>query len=179
MFERDQLRGETWPDAFGSLIGALLDDAAQFGADLPRRDEEIRHLVAAHRPALAEVEHPVLVHWDLWDGNILVSDDGPAPVVAGIIDSERALHGDPVFEFPSLSVLSDRARDPSFLIDDDFLSGYVEVAGPMVLPHCGRALPSTARTSTWSCLSKSRREKSAVSRNTGGERRFRPSSAIN
>ena len=37
-------------------------------------------------------------------------DDAPAPVVAGIIDSERALHGDRGFEVPSLWVLSDRAR---------------------------------------------------------------------
>lgn len=30
-------------------------------------------------------------------------------------------------------MLSDRAIDPRFVVDDDFLSGYCEVAGPLVL----------------------------------------------
>jgi len=29
MFDRDQLRGATWPEAFGRMMGALLDDAAR------------------------------------------------------------------------------------------------------------------------------------------------------
>jgi Ser/Thr protein kinase RdoA (MazF antagonist) len=133
MFERERLRGETWPDAFGKMMGALLDDAARFSTDLPWPPEEIRGLVDAYRPALAEVERPVLVHFDLWDGNILVSDDGAGLVVSGIIDGERALHGDPVLEFPSLSVLSDRVSDHRFVVDDALLSGYSEVAGPLVV----------------------------------------------
>jgi len=146
MFEREQLRGESWPDAFGRMMGALLDDAAQFGTNLPWPAEEIRGLVDAHRPALAEVERPVLVHFDLWDGNILVSHDRAGPVVAGIIDSERALHGDPVFEFPSLSVFDERAKDYRFVVDDEFLSGYCEVAGPMLLTDALRARLALYRT---------------------------------
>jgi aminoglycoside phosphotransferase (APT) family kinase protein len=132
MFGREHLRGDTWPEAFGRMMGALLHDAARFGTDLPLPADEIGELVDAHRSALAEVERPALVHFDLWDGNILVSGEGAGPVVTGIIDAERALHGDPLFEFPSLAVLSDRAKDPSFAVDDDFLQGYCEVTGPLV-----------------------------------------------
>jgi len=139
MFERKRLRGGTWADAFGAMMGALLDDAARFGTELPRPPDEIRGLVDAHRPALAEVERPVLVHWDLWDGNILVSDDAAGMVVTGIIDGERALQGDPVFEFPSLSVFREQAEDDRFVVDDDFLSGYCEVAGPLLLNGALRA----------------------------------------
>jgi Ser/Thr protein kinase RdoA (MazF antagonist) len=128
------------------MMGALLDDAAFFGTNLPRPLEEIRELVDAHRPALAEVERPVLVHFDLWDGNVLITNDGSGPVIAGIIDSERALHGDPVYEFPSLSVFGDRVKDDRFVIDDDFLFGYCEVAGPLELTDALRTRLALYRT---------------------------------
>jgi aminoglycoside phosphotransferase (APT) family kinase protein len=127
-------------------MAALLDDAARFGTELPCPPDEIRRLVDAHRPALAEVERPVLVHWDLWDGNILVSNDAAGPVVTGIIDSERALQGDPVFEFTSLTVFSEQAEDDRFVVDEDFLSGYCEVAGPLVLNGALRARLALYRT---------------------------------
>ena len=128
------------------MMGALLDDAARFCTDLPRPPEAIRDLVDAHRPALAEVEQPALVHFDLWDGNILLNDDPAGLVVSGIIDSERALHADPLLEFPSLSVLSDRVKDPHFVIDADFLEGYCEFAGPLVLTSAMRARLALYRT---------------------------------
>jgi Ser/Thr protein kinase RdoA (MazF antagonist) len=146
MFDRGHLRARTWPVAFDRMMNALLDDATRFGTELPRPPDEIRGIVDAHHPALAEVERPVLVHFDLWDGNILVSDPGTGPVISGIIDGERALHGDPVFEFPSLTVLSERAKDPFFVIDEDFISGYCDVAGPMVLTSALRARLALYRT---------------------------------
>jgi aminoglycoside phosphotransferase (APT) family kinase protein len=132
MFGREQLRGVTWSDAFERMTGALLDDAERYGTVLPMAPSEIRELVGAHRPALAEIERPVLVHFDLWDGNLLVSEDGTGLVITGIIDGERALHGDPAFEFPSLTVFDERSRDPGFIVDEEFLVGYREVAGPLV-----------------------------------------------
>jgi aminoglycoside phosphotransferase (APT) family kinase protein len=54
----------------------------------------------------------VLVHFDLWDGNILL-DDGR---LSGIIDAERAFWGDPVAEFVSLTLLHD--------LDAPLLEGY-------------------------------------------------------
>lgn len=41
-----------------------------------------------------EVEHPVLVHYDLWEGNVFVKDKE----VSGLIDWERALWGDVLME---------------------------------------------------------------------------------
>lgn len=50
--------------------------------------------------------------------------------------------------FPSLAVLDDRAEDPNFMIDEDFLAGYCEVAGRWYLSTpCGRASPCTVPTS--------------------------------
>ena len=68
---------------------------------------------------------PVLVHFDLWAGNVFVDLDGPAPVVTGLIDAERALWADPAADLVSLSL--DRP------LDDDLLAGYAEAGGPVVL----------------------------------------------
>jgi fructosamine-3-kinase len=135
MFGREHLRGVTWPDAFEAMMGALLDDAAAYRTDLPLPTTAIRDLVAGHRRALADVISPVLVHFDLWDGNVLVREDESGPVLAGIIDGERALHGDPVFEFPSLSVFNDRVKGCDFVADEDFMAGYTDVLGPLALTN--------------------------------------------
>ncbi|MBQ8893546.1 MAG: GNAT family N-acetyltransferase [Clostridia bacterium] len=50
-------------------------------------------------PYLDEICTPCLVHTDLWAGNILIS---PEPDFAAIIDADRALWGDPEFEFSSI-----------------------------------------------------------------------------
>ena len=41
---------------------------------------------------------PQLVHWDLWAGNIFITFNGDTPQIAGIVDFERALWGDPLME---------------------------------------------------------------------------------
>jgi aminoglycoside phosphotransferase (APT) family kinase protein len=57
----------------------------------------------------------VLVHFDLWDGNILV-ESGPARHrIGALIDAERAFWGDPLAEFVSLALYGDIERDAAFL----------------------------------------------------------------
>ncbi|WP_410644094.1 phosphotransferase family protein [Amycolatopsis sp. lyj-346] len=102
----------TWPSAFTAMVDAVLSDAVRYGVRLPRPAAEIAHLVRRHEPLLALVTTPVLVHFDLWDGNILL-DDGR---VSGIIDAERAFWGDPVAEFVSLTLFRD--------LDAPLLEGY-------------------------------------------------------
>lgn len=64
---------------------------------------------------LDEVQTPVLVHFDLWDGNILVDAGQGAPRVGGLIDAERAFWGDPLAEFVSLALFADIEDDAAFL----------------------------------------------------------------
>jgi len=45
--------------------------------------------------ALRDVTEPRLLHWDLWDGNVLRKEGR----VSGIVDFERAIWGDPLMEF--------------------------------------------------------------------------------
>jgi fructosamine-3-kinase len=84
----------------------------------------IRRRAARHEGALDEVITPVLVHFDLWDGNILVDLDGEAPRIGGLIDAERAFWGDPLADFVSLALLGDIRQDEAFL------AGYRDAGGP-------------------------------------------------
>jgi aminoglycoside phosphotransferase (APT) family kinase protein len=117
----------TWRAAFGGMLDAVLADAESFGAPLPRPPGAIRDLAAAHADALDEVTTPVLVHFDLWDGNILVDSGSGTPRIGGLIDAERAFWGDPLADFVSLALLSDIREDGAFL------DGYRQVGGPVLL----------------------------------------------
>jgi aminoglycoside phosphotransferase (APT) family kinase protein len=85
----------TWPEAFGLMVDALLTDADRWATSVPAAD--IRTALQRHRAALAEVTVPVLVHTDLWAGNLFV--DAVTGRLTGVIDPERSLWGDPLFEF--------------------------------------------------------------------------------
>ena len=113
------LAGSTWPDAFGRIVGALLDDARRWGTELPAA--EVRSALARHRTALAEVVRPALVHTDLWAGNLFVD---PATLrLTGVIDPERAVWGDPLLE---LAGADQTGLGP---VPEDLVAGYAEAAG--------------------------------------------------
>jgi aminoglycoside phosphotransferase (APT) family kinase protein len=106
---------ETWRAAFLDMVNAVLADAETFAVTLPRPIADILEWFNARAAALDEVTTPVLVHFDLWDGNILV-ESGPARHrIGALIDAERAFWGDPLAEFVSLALYGDIERDTAFL----------------------------------------------------------------
>lgn len=132
------LQGDTWPEAFTAMMDALLDDAATWGTDLPAA--RIADAVARHRGALALVTTPHLVHTDLWEGNVFLDPDTLA--ITGIIDTERAFWGDPIFEFAGADQMG-TGPVPAALAD-----AYRAAGGTLDLtePPCAGALsPSDAR----------------------------------
>ncbi|WP_250033169.1 phosphotransferase family protein [Paractinoplanes maris] len=86
--------GDDWPAAFGAMIASLRADAAAWEVSLPPLDG----LLERHRDVLATVTRPALLHFDLWDGNVLVAPDGS---LSGLVDGERYLYGDPLLDFVS------------------------------------------------------------------------------
>lgn len=105
----------TWREAFLAMTTAVLSDAARFEVALPRPATEIDALLHAAAPVLDHVVTPALVHFDLWNGNILLDTTPGPPEITGLIDGERMMWGDPVADFVSLGLFSDIERDTSFL----------------------------------------------------------------
>ncbi|HBA84068.1 MAG TPA: hypothetical protein DCZ95_08245 [Verrucomicrobia bacterium] len=74
--------------------------------DLPRHPyaslpDELLPSRALHRiePLLKDVREPRLVHGDLWARNILIRCDAAEPSIVALLDQDRALWGDPWFEW--------------------------------------------------------------------------------
>lgn len=84
----------SWRDVFLIMINSVLDDGEDAHMPLPLPYQELRDLLYSNTVCMNEVTVPSLIHWDLWDGNILVHEGK----ITGIIDFERALWGDPLFE---------------------------------------------------------------------------------
>ncbi|MDT0441971.1 phosphotransferase family protein [Streptomyces johnsoniae] len=100
-----------WRGTFLAMLSALLDDAERYAVRLPVPAERIRALASAAAPALDEVTVPVLVHFDLWDGNVLI-DGGE---ISALIDGERMMWGDPLAELTSLNLLGGPEDDAALL----------------------------------------------------------------
>jgi aminoglycoside phosphotransferase (APT) family kinase protein len=95
-------RFPAWRDAFDHLLTDILLDGEEAGVSLPLGYPALRELARRHYPALDEITQPVLVHWDLWDGNIFIdparSIGAATRQISGMIDFERALWADPLME---------------------------------------------------------------------------------
>jgi aminoglycoside phosphotransferase (APT) family kinase protein len=108
----DRPAAADWPTAFGKIIDSLRADAAAWDVPLPPLDG----LVARHERTLKLVTRPALVHFDLWDGNVL-SENGH---LTGLVDGERFLYGDPLIDLVSPALLHRIEDEP----DHPFLRGY-------------------------------------------------------
>ncbi|BCJ39035.1 phosphotransferase [Actinocatenispora thailandica] len=102
-----------WPAAFTGIVAALRADAAAWNVPLPPLDG----VVERHRDVLAAATRPALLHFDLWDGNVLVSPSGG---LAGLVDGERHLYGDPLLDLVSPALFRRIEDEP----DHPFLRGY-------------------------------------------------------
>ncbi|NUS17683.1 MAG: aminoglycoside phosphotransferase family protein [Streptomyces sp.] len=118
------LSAPDWRTAFTLMVEALLEDAAHWNAALPEEPDTIRKLVAEGAYALDEVTVPHLVHFDLWPGNVFVTD-GPSPRITGLIDHERAFWGDPAAELISLAFGGDAGPT------SDVVAGYAAAGGTL------------------------------------------------
>jgi aminoglycoside phosphotransferase (APT) family kinase protein len=116
----DRPRGGDWAEVFQAMVEDLLADAQDWGVTLPVAPRRIRACVRAAYSALAEVRRPALVHFDLWDGNVLC--DGGR--LSGLVDGERFLFGDPLVDFVSPAIRYPLAE----VSDHPFALGY----GPVV-----------------------------------------------
>jgi aminoglycoside phosphotransferase (APT) family kinase protein len=106
---------DSWRAAFLDMVNAVLADAERFAVTLPRSAGGVKDWFTAKAAVLDEVTTPVLVHFDLWDGNILVESGSAGHRIGALIDAERAFWGDPLAEFVSLALFADIEQDSAFL----------------------------------------------------------------
>ncbi|WP_428957423.1 phosphotransferase family protein [Streptomyces sp. cg35] len=116
-------RPGSWREAFTEMTDAVLDDAAHFHAALPHPVATVRRILASAADVLDEVTVPALVHFDLWQGNLLLDGAPGDRTIGGVIDGERMFFGDPVADFVSLALFDDIEHD------EDFLAGYTAAGG--------------------------------------------------
>lgn len=114
-----RLHGATWPQAFGAMVEAALDDGRRWGVALPAA--EVRAALAHHHGALARVRTPVLAHADLRPGNVLVERSTGA--VTGVLDPERAVWAEPLYDLVATD--QDGVHD----VPAGVLAGYATEAG--------------------------------------------------
>jgi aminoglycoside phosphotransferase (APT) family kinase protein len=103
----DVARGEGHGDWASFLLAEARKSGEQCGAFAvftSREIERITAVFAAHPALYCDTTVPRLVHADLWAGNVLVrrAAEGGEYEIAAIIDADRALFGDPAFEFAPL-----------------------------------------------------------------------------
>ncbi|MFE0775287.1 phosphotransferase [Streptomyces sp. NPDC058861] len=122
------LSAPDWPTAFTAMLRAVLADAHRFGVALPAPAGDLADLPLRFGRRLAEVRRPALVHFDAWEGNVLLGGTGDGGwSLAGLIDGERAFFGDPLAELVGLDPLGAAEDDP------DLMAGYRSVAPLPVL----------------------------------------------
>jgi aminoglycoside phosphotransferase (APT) family kinase protein len=96
-WQEDHCSSSSWATSFQAMVEDLLADARDQSVCLPRSDTALRELVQAARADLDMVRTPRLVLWDLHDGNVIVRPN--TLELAGFLDTDRALWGDPLIEF--------------------------------------------------------------------------------
>ncbi|AGL19955.1 aminoglycoside phosphotransferase [Actinoplanes sp. N902-109] len=116
--EGGRAHGPDWPTAFTAMMAELLADARDWAVPLPAG---IAATVERHRPVLALATRPALLHFDLWDGNVLAADGR----LSGLVDGERYLYGDPLLDLVSPALFHRIEEEP----DHPFLRGYTAATG--------------------------------------------------
>jgi hypothetical protein len=120
--ERTAVRGDTWAEALGRLVAAVLADGARWGVD-------------RHRDALATVRRPVLVHGDLRPGVLRI--DPCTGELTGVTDPGRALFADPLWDVAAAEPCATGAPSAALLAGYTAGGGHLGVDDPAAMARLG------------------------------------------
>ena len=109
----------TMREAYISMTDNIIIDARRKVKDIPYADR-VKAAIKNNLSAFDEVVSPVLTHFDLWGGNIVVKNNK----LSALIDCERAMFGVAEGDFISLDYLAPFDREKSKAL----LEGYNSVA---------------------------------------------------
>ncbi|AHC16679.1 phosphotransferase family protein [Salinispira pacifica] len=114
----DRFTGLDYPRAFMTMIDMVLEDGKRKNARLPVSEPELRSAINRHLHSFSTVKSPVMVHFDLWDGNLFVNgmkEPESGAGICGIVDFERGFWGDPCADLCHVSLYLDLNADGWFL----------------------------------------------------------------
>lgn len=106
----EEHRFERLYDFVSYLMCNVLSDAEEKSVVIGVGKEDILECLSKYQNVFDQVTNPVLVHWDMWEGNVFIKDGH----ISGIIDWERALWGE--------AFMDDRFRRHTRT--QEFLKGY-------------------------------------------------------
>jgi aminoglycoside phosphotransferase (APT) family kinase protein len=114
-----QAKFTDWTEAFYHMLEQLISDGKRAGIQFDW--DKTTQAVVQRKEYLGDVKVPVLVHHDLWEGNMFVQEQNSHWHITGIIDFERCIWGDPLMEF-----VFSRASDQETMIHGTpaFYDGY-------------------------------------------------------
>lgn len=98
-YENFTQRPTSMKTAYRRMFADLMADALRIGTVMPKKYLDLGRLVDRHLDVFEKVQTPVLVHFDLWEGNLLAQGEN----ITAILDTERAFYGDPVADFVALN----------------------------------------------------------------------------
>ncbi|WP_082072009.1 phosphotransferase [Microbacterium azadirachtae] len=113
-----RMQAPDWRSAFTLMVEGILQDAADAGAPVPA--DRVRDVLSAHGSALDACTTASVVHGDLWAGNLFLDS---AQRIVGLIDTERTLWGDPLFDLIGADQFG------LWNVDPDLLEGNTEHGG--------------------------------------------------
>lgn len=87
-----------WSDFLVHFLSTMCSEVEALGFEAGNGLRLLRWL-EANRPLFDQIRRPVLLHGDMWPQNILIRRTDATPEITGLLDAERALWGDPLFEW--------------------------------------------------------------------------------
>ena len=88
-----------WSEALCFEIGDFTSRLERWGGLSASEAESVRAAYRGHAALFDEITVPRLLHTDIWEGNVLL--DRETGEILAVIDGDRAMFGDPDFEFAS------------------------------------------------------------------------------
>lgn len=104
-----------WSDFILSFASEAADKAEEHNLFSKDEINKFRTIVCENMAVLDEISIPYMAHTDLWQGNILLSNDNDIYKVVAIIDLDRTIFGDKYWDFST-----------PWIINDSFIKGYSE-----------------------------------------------------
>ncbi len=112
---KEDFKNMSYFNSFIIMFKNIIKDAESVHVFLPISHDKIINTLNEYEWAFENVQEPVLVHYDLWDGNIFVSQMDKEPVIEGIIDFERGFYADPAADMSQIAGYIDIEENDFFL----------------------------------------------------------------